>query len=242
MATYVISDIHGQCDMFTALLNKIGLNDEDTLYILGDIIDRGPDPIRTMLKLMEMPNVICIKGNHEVMAMDCLEYFVRESHDLSVMSMDDDFLDKLLLWQGNGCSTTMEQLLSISFEEQKSVINYIQKMPAYQKITVAGKEYLLVHGGLGDFYPEKQMEEYSLFDLVWERPDYSTPYYHDVYVVTGHTPTQLIKANPKPGYIFKGNNHIAIDCGSCWHDGRLAAIRLDDQKEFYTERNESILC
>ena len=46
MATYVISDIHGMYNKFTELLNKIKLKDTDTLYILGDVLDRGPDPIK----------------------------------------------------------------------------------------------------------------------------------------------------------------------------------------------------
>ena len=34
--------------------------------------------------------------------------------------------------------------------------------------------------------------------------------------------------------VYKHNNHIAIDCGSSKHDGRLAAICLDTGKEFYS--------
>ena len=73
MATYVISDIHGQYDMFVDLLEKIKLKDEDTLYILGDVLDRGPHPVKTLRKLMEMPNAICLNGNDELMAMECKE-------------------------------------------------------------------------------------------------------------------------------------------------------------------------
>lgn len=57
MATYVISDIHGEYEMFNRLLEKIQLKETDTLYVLGDILDRGVHPIKTILKLMEMPNV-----------------------------------------------------------------------------------------------------------------------------------------------------------------------------------------
>ena len=78
MATYVISDIHGQYNMFIELLDKIDLKDTDTLYILGDVLDRGPHPIKTIRKLMEMPNAICLVGNHEFMAMKCLEFLMKE--------------------------------------------------------------------------------------------------------------------------------------------------------------------
>ena len=50
----------------------------DTLYILGDVLDRGPHPIKTIRKLMEMPNAICLVGNHEFMAMKCLEFLMKK--------------------------------------------------------------------------------------------------------------------------------------------------------------------
>ena len=40
MATYVISDIHGEYERFMELLEEIELKDTDTLYVLGDVLDR----------------------------------------------------------------------------------------------------------------------------------------------------------------------------------------------------------
>ncbi len=74
MATYVISDIHGEYELFIKLLEKIRFTSADTLYVLGDVIDRGPHPIKALLKLMEMPNAVCLVGNHEVMALKCLKF------------------------------------------------------------------------------------------------------------------------------------------------------------------------
>ena len=71
-------------------------------------------------------------------------------------------------------------------------------------------------------------------DLVWERLDYDRQYFKDKYIITGHTPTQVIEGNPKPGYIYINKNNIAIDCGSSFND-RLACLRLDDFKEYYVE-------
>ena len=42
--TYVMSDIHGMAHLLKQMLEKIRFSDEDQLYILGDMIDRGPDP------------------------------------------------------------------------------------------------------------------------------------------------------------------------------------------------------
>lgn len=49
---------------------------------------------------------------------------------------------------------------------------------------------------------------------MWTRIDYEIPYFDDIIVVSGHTPTQNILGNSRPGYIFKENHHIAIDCGA----------------------------
>ena len=47
---------------------------------------------------------------------------------------------------------------------------------------------------------------------------------------------KLIADNPRPGFIYKANNHIAIDCGCYLPDGRLSAICLDTLDEFYVEK------
>ena len=100
------------------------------------------------------------------------------------------------------------------------------------------KKYLLVHAGLGNYSPKKKLDDYSLKEMVWDRADYDTQYFPDTYVVTGHTPTMLIPENPNPGFIFRKNNHIAMDCGACFQGGRLAAFCLDTEEEFYSSVNK----
>ena len=58
--------------MFIGLLEEIRLKETDTLYVLGDILDKVQHPIQIILKLMEMPNVVCLTGNLELMALECL--------------------------------------------------------------------------------------------------------------------------------------------------------------------------
>ena len=238
IAVYVISDIHGEYDMFMSLLKKIDLKEEDTLYVLGDVLDRGPHPIKTLLKLMEMPNVVCILGNHELMAIECLDFLLREITDENIEKLDTPMFSNLLTWARNGNDSTLKEFRALSPEMRLEVIDFIKEFQIYEELSVGGKEYLLVHGGLGNYSPDKDIEDYSIKELVWDRADYDTCYFEDVYVITGHTPTQLIAENPNPGYIYRANNHIAIDCGSYWPDGRMAAICLDTGEEFYAEREE----
>ena len=238
IATYVCSDIHGEYDMFVDLLKKIDLKPSDTLYVLGDVLDRGPHPIKALRMLMEMPNAVCLVGNHELMAVECLEFLMREITDTTLDDLDEKMIDNIVTWQYNGSKTTIDEFQKLSREDQEEVIDYIKEFLIYEELNVSGNEYLLIHGGLGNYSPEKDIEEYSLKDLVWDRADYSIQYFEDKYVVTGHTPTQFIEDNPRPGFILRKNNHIAIDCGCYMPDGRLAAICLDTDEEFYVERKE----
>ncbi len=237
--TYVISDIHGCYDQFIELLELIQLKETDNLYILGDIVDRGPHPIKTLLKLMEMPNVVCIVGNHELMALDGLRFLNTQITAESVDSIDAELLGNLINWQRNGSKTTIEEFKQLDQEMRREVLNFIMEFSIYEELAVNGQKYLLVHAGLGDYSPEKQMEDYSLKNLVWDRADYDTQYFEETIVITGHTPTQFIEGNPNPGRIYRHLNHIAIDCGCGMPEGRLAAICLETGKEFYSSCNNA---
>ncbi len=234
MATYVMSDIHGQYDRFMDILKKIDLKDEDTLYVLGDVLDRGPHPIKVLLKLMEMPNAICITGNHEYMAVECLSFLLTEVTDRALDELDVKTLGNLVTWQYNGAKSTIDEFRELSREMQEEVIEFIKDFSIYEEVNVNGQDYLMVHAGLGNFEPSKDIEDYALKDIIWERAEYEKKYYDDKIVITGHTPTQMIEGNPNPGYIYKKNNHMAIDCGAYLDDGRLAAVCLETGEEFYS--------
>lgn len=147
-------------------------------------------------------------------------------------------LDNILTWQQNGSKSTIEKFRALSPEEQQEVIDFIGEFSLYEEITVEDKQYLLVHAGLGNYAKEKDIEDYSVEELLWDRADYDIEYFDDIYTVTGHTPTQTIENNPRPGYIYRANHHIAIDCGAYIPGGRLAAICLETGEEFYAENTE----
>lgn len=76
---YVCSDIHGRYDKWCALLAALDLKPTDTLYVLGDVIDRGPDGIKVLQDMAQRLNVIPILGNHELDAALCIPSCCRRS-------------------------------------------------------------------------------------------------------------------------------------------------------------------
>ena len=70
---YVISDIHGCYDEYRELLKKINFSADDELFVLGDVVDRGPEPIKVLQDMMMRPNVYPILGNHDYITLKILK-------------------------------------------------------------------------------------------------------------------------------------------------------------------------
>ena len=64
MATYVMSDIHGNYKKYIQAINTLNLQDSDTLYVLGDVVDRGNGSCKILLDMMCRYNVVPLIGNH----------------------------------------------------------------------------------------------------------------------------------------------------------------------------------
>ena len=52
-----MSDIHGNLPFFRSVMRQIRLRKNDTLYILGDVIDRHPDGIKILKYIMKKANI-----------------------------------------------------------------------------------------------------------------------------------------------------------------------------------------
>ena len=60
---YCMSDIHGEYDRYMAMLDLIQFSEQDTLYILGDVIDRKPDGIEILQDIMNTDEIISAKAS-----------------------------------------------------------------------------------------------------------------------------------------------------------------------------------
>ncbi len=235
---YVCSDIHGWIERYNNLLGKINFTENDRLIILGDVIDRKDNGLAILLDSMKRDNIMLIMGNHEKMMLDTIEAIPENFGELTVdklKALPIDTQDMIASWCGeNGGLQTLSDFLRLTVEEKYELSDYLAFLPLYKELNVGGKDYVLIHGGLGaDYKPEKHLVDYEEDDLVWSRTDYERIYYKDKILITGHTPTQYIKANSRPNYIYKGNNNIALDCGCGLADGQLGCICLDTMEEFY---------
>ena len=73
MAIYVVSDLHGQNKVFQKGLRVIDFKKEDRLYVIGDVIDRGPDGVELLQCIMRSENMDLLLGNHEYMMLNSVD-------------------------------------------------------------------------------------------------------------------------------------------------------------------------
>lgn len=236
---YVMSDIHGQKRRFDSIMKQINLQPEDTLYILGDVIDRNPDGIKILRQFMATPNVRMLLGNHELMMMDALYYPPPEDEDWP----ENYYNRKQSLWYRNGGQVTHDYLKRIKKTVRQEIFEYLDKLPVNVELTVNGRQFILTHAAPVDLYENYGSGYNSEREFaVWKRFE-DFPVLEDWIVIFGHTPTFHFQYD-NPMAIWDVKSWIGIDCGCMLPDmgdpwsgvlGRLACLRLDDMQVFYSE-------
>lgn len=67
MSTFAVGDIQGCYSALRNLLDDIQFDPEkDTLWLTGDLVNRGPESLQTLKFIKGLPNVITVLGNHDL--------------------------------------------------------------------------------------------------------------------------------------------------------------------------------
>ena len=228
---YVISDIHGEYELFCRLLEKIRFSDSDELFVCGDIIEKGKDSVKLARLIFSMPNVHVIMGNHEDAFIKYYNFRMRES--------DGDFekvLDELKEYISN--SGGDGELLDWD------VVDRIEELPYY----IETDDFICVHAGLsldgdGKVPP---LATVSAEELVCSRRFKNA----DVIpkdskcVFFGHTATSVICGENKIiGYKKDGSSfgdvrdYAKIHLDTCtFISGVLGCFCIDNCKVYYVSR------
>ena len=229
---YVMSDIHGEYDKFLEMLHKINLQDEDTLYILGNVVDFGAEPIEVLNEMADRPNIYPIIGNHERMAVDVLSLLMDDISEGKLDKLSPDTVKGIAKWRENGGQSTLEEFIKLVEEERQDILDYLCDFANFEVVDTDSKTFILVHCGLGDFENKgKKLKSYSVKDLTSTRVDYEKKYFDDdsIFIVSGHVPTYELCGEDK---IYFSHNNICINCGVA--DGkRLGCLCLDTMEEYY---------
>jgi len=101
MATYAVGDIQGCFSSFTHLLDLIGFNaTRDRLWLVGDLINRGPDSLAALRWAMKHDAALeVVLGNHDLHTLALAEGFVAaHRYDTLQALLDAPDRAELLTW------------------------------------------------------------------------------------------------------------------------------------------------
>lgn len=181
---YAVSDLHGDLIMYNHIVNQ--LKEDDTLYIVGDIIDRGNSGIAILQDVMKRPNVELLLGNHE--------WFLIMS-----MAYNDEHTMNVWLSNRNGGIITAKDLLSLSKDDYDELLDYLLTRKVCEKLVADNKTFVLVHGCYyKDIERVEKFENTSLvYGCLWDsdlKDTLSDKNDTDIYV-HGHVPIMIAGLN-----------------------------------------------
>ena len=236
-----MSDIHGHLENMQGLLEKLEYDAEDILVIVGDLVDKGPESLRTVRYIMGLAanaQIFVSEGNVEEHRLEIL---------CDTTAGSEERFREFIHWQkkhwGRGLLLDMLAELDISateltledtpacrkrmWEHFAPEIAFLRQLPAILEMD----DYLFVHGGI----PTDDLESLTETDRhAWLKNDcfLEKGYRFSRCVVTGHWPVSLYRheeADLRP--IFEYERRIICMDGGCGlkEVGQLNALVFSDK-------------
>ena len=203
---FYFTDIHGQLPLFSRIMQFIQEQDKDATIIYGgDACDRGPNGYAIMNALLDNPQVVYLKGNHEDMFVRAAQAILTyrqmgNNFDSALASsyLEEFYEDEnvaLAIWNG-GKSTLTDW---ISDGAPRSFVERIKNLP----VIYSYENYDFSHAGghprnfleaQERVYNEQPLEDYMEADLIWDRHKFQIGWNPGRIMVHGHTPTTYLPA------------------------------------------------
>jgi len=216
MARYALTDIHGCVRTFKALvLEQLQLQQADELYILGDLVNKGPDSKGVLDFVLDLQaqqyQVHCLRGNHDQM----LRKAARKGP--APLTLTDT--EKKLVLESFG----IEKFRDLPKKYKK----FLKSLPYYLELP----DYYLVHAGFNfgqsDIFEDKEaMLNIRGYEVDWQKLD-------NKLLLHGHTPTALHSIKK---IIAHKDRKLNLDAGCVYYRnaayGNLIAIDLDSRQLF----------
>ena len=215
--TYVIADICGNYQKFKELMDNVLISDSDTLYILGNTVDFGDEPMELIEDISMRANVYAVAGARDYLAARMLYGFDKMLRDGT--TPDASYISEMTAWVAEGGQPTLDGFRALDADAREGVLDYLTEMTLYEEANVKGKTYILMSRGIANYDADTDLEDYEPEDFFAE--DAEAPEIKDAIVVVGGEPT-------KSGKIERDGNVIRINCGA-----KLACLCLESGKEFY---------
>ena len=185
--TIAIGDIHGCTPALCALLKAVAPAAEDTVVVLGDMVDRGPDSRGTVERLLALADecrLVTILGNHDEMLLD-------------IADGGDWLLDDWLHFGGD--ATLASYACKLPEELPPEHLQFLESCLDYYETD----GHIFLHA---TYRPDRPLADQPPSALRWEslREAIPPPHQSGKRVVVGHT-------SQKDGEILDAGHVVCID-------------------------------
>lgn len=179
--TLTIGDIHGCEIALDGVLSQINPTPDDTIVLLGDIIDRGPNTARCIDMLLDLKTrceMILVMGNHEEMLFEAYERGIPNSR-----------------WIKYGGEQMVGSYGGRIQNIPRTHLDFLaDSVPYYETETT-----IFVHANLDS---EEDLEDQSIECLRWRHlTGFELPHKSGKRVICGHTPIQSGLPNVFDGWV-----------------------------------------
>lgn len=211
---FAISDIHGCAKTFRKLvLEVLHLSQEDTLFLLGDYINKGPGSKEVIDFIFQLRikgfKVKCLRGNHEQYLIDAFNFFGDE-----------------IPFFHRGGKETLESFEVDSVKEiPDQYVEFIQALPFYFEL----EKYILIHAGLDFDLADPYTDNLSMLNFRKMNVDLEKTGGRKI--IHGHVPTSYQEIEKS---LELQRDHISIDGGCVYHHihalNHLVALEIQSEK------------
>jgi serine/threonine protein phosphatase 1 len=231
--TFVIGDIHGERALLERVLDKLPfIAPDDTLVLLGDYLDRGPDSRGVVQRLLRLPEetvgkVVLLRGNHE---------------DAFLRSLTEELDVGFVMARGNGVAETFRSFTDrpvipgaeLELDEAKQLFDLkswvppaVQRWLSTLPLWYEDEHAIYVHAGLeGEGAVWKHPRDGAERPLMWMRePDFYEQYEGKT-IVFGHTPvSELPPKDEARTEVWRRGPLWGLDTGA-GRGGHVSAVEL----------------
>ncbi len=213
--TFVIGDIHGCAATLRRLVvSMLKPVPGDQIYLLGDIIDRGPDSKGVLDFIFELRarglSVSSVRGNHE---------------EMLLQASDNNY--NLSLWTTNGGQAALQSFQADGPGDIPHIYrDFLDSLPPY----ILLDDFVIVHAGL-NFDPPNPFEDTGA--MLWTRSPYvDRQRIGGRRLICGHTPVSRtrLEASLNSSKIMLDNGCVFVGRSDM---GSLAALELESMKVYY---------
>ena len=213
----IVGDIHSQYGLLMDVLSAAAFSPEDdTLYSVGDLADRGPETVRLIQFLSSLPSYKPVLGNHDFWLRDYL---------VSGMSPS--------LWLNeNGGLRTVKDFLRYGVPEKEKVKmgEWLSRAPYVR----TEDRYIIIHGGIPSGWTVMELEKISslppsTIGYAWLEDEKTSPVFNRTYLQSamafenGADPSVLQAPIDTDRKIFIGHTPL----NSPFHSERYHLTALD---------------